>query len=162
MYDPVAVTTESYEAINTTEPYRTHSEIERLIVAFETCRLPKPKWTHQAHLIVALWYNLRYDRKQALNIVREAIQRYNATTGTLQTPTGGYHETMTVFWMWAVRAYLAGASKEVSIVELANGLLRSKHAERRFPFEYYTSERLFSWEARTGWMEPDLKIMNDE
>ncbi len=161
MYDPVAVTSESSEAINTTEPYRTPREIENLIIAFDACTLPKPKWTHQAHLIVALWYNLRYERDLALNIVRSAIQRYNAATGTLQTPTGGYHETMTVFWMWAVRSYLASAGKEASIVKLANGLLRSNHAERKFPFDYYSSERLFSWEARTGWMEPDLKPMDE-
>jgi hypothetical protein len=80
----------------------------------------------------------------------------------LQTPTGGYHETLTVFWMWAVRAYLAGESQATSIVDLANGLLRSNYAERKFPFEFYTSERLFSWEARTGWREPDLKMMNDD
>ncbi len=162
MYDPVAVTTEATDMINTTEPYTTGGEIERLIIAFEACTLPKPKWTHQAHLMVALWYNLHYNRDAALNIVRTAIQRYNAATGTLQTPTGGYHETMTVFWMWAVRAYLAGASKAASIVELANGLLQSQYAERKFPFEYYTGERLFSWEARTGWLEPDIKTMNDE
>ena len=162
MYDPVAVTTDSSETINTTEPYRTPGEIEKLIVAFKACTLPKPKWTHQAHLIVALWYNLHYDREPALSIVRQAIQCYNAATGTLQTPAGGYHETMTVFWMWAVRTYLEGAGKAASIVELANGLLASKYSERKFPFEYYSSERLFSWEARTGWMEPDLKMMNDE
>jgi hypothetical protein len=162
MYDPVAVTVESTDTINTSELYHTRGELERLIAAFESCALPKPKWTHQAHLMVALWYNLHYDGDEALNIVRAAIQRYNAATGTLQTPTGGYHETMTVFWMWAVRTYLASAGREGSIVGLANGLLVSKYAERKFPFEFYSGERLFSWEARTGWLEPDIKTMNDE
>ncbi|MEW6126442.1 MAG: hypothetical protein AB1757_05335 [Acidobacteriota bacterium] len=156
MLDTIAVTIEPVDTINTTEPYHDTSELERLIAAFEACSLPKPKWTHQAHLMVALWYNLHYDPEPALNKVREAILAYNAATGTLQTPTGGYHETMTIFWMWAVRAYLAGANEKTSIVELANGLLRSKYAERKFPFVYYSAERLFSWDARTAWMEPDI------
>src|SRR5262245_42032628 len=129
MLDTVAVTVESGEEINTTEPYRIRGEIENLIVAFVACTLPKPKWTHQAHLIVALWHNLHYEREQALNAVRKGIMAYNAATGTKQTPTGGYHETMTVFWMWAVRNYLSNAKRDASIVELANGLLTSKHAE---------------------------------
>ena len=146
---------------NSSEPYRTRGEIENLVIAFEACTLPKSYWTHQAHLIVSLWYNLLHDEEAALDDMREGILRYNGATGTRQTPTGGYHETMTVFWMWAVRRYINCVSPGTSFVELANGMLKSRCSDKTYPFDYYSRERLFSWEARTGWMEPDLKIMSD-
>jgi hypothetical protein len=40
-------------------------------------------------------------------------------------------------------------------------MLESRCSDKTYPFDYYSRERLFSWEARIGWMEPDLKIMND-
>lgn len=144
---------------NTTEPYHSFEEIERFIVAFEARSLPKPCWTHQAHLIVALWYNLRHTAEEALNLVRENIKRYNEAVGTANTETSGYHETITVFYMWAVRRFIADADPEASLVELANRLIRGRCAARSFPFEYYSRDLLLSTEARLKWLEPDLKTL---
>lgn len=144
---------------STTEPYRLFEEIESFIVAFETRMLPTPKWTHQAHLLVALWYSLRHRADDALNIVRENIKGYNDAVGTANTETSGYHETITVFYMWAVRKFIADASPEASLVELANSLICGKCAAKSFPFEYYSRDLLLSTEARMKWVEPDLKTM---
>ena len=142
---------------NTAEPYHSFDEIETFIVAFEGRSLPKVHWTHQAHLIVALWYNLRHGADEALNIVRDRIKRYNEAVGTQNTATSGYHETITIFYMWAVRKFIESASPEASLVELANDLIRGKCAARSFPFEYYSRDLLLSSEARAIWIEPDLK-----
>src|SRR5437016_718906 len=106
--------TEAVPILNTTEPYHTRGEIENLVAALESCTMPKPYWTHQAHLTASMWYNLRYNPEEALNVMREAILRYNESTGTKQTPTGGYHETMTIFWMWAVRKYISSQPVDAS------------------------------------------------
>lgn len=161
MTKAIAITGNLGDSLNTTEPYRSRGEIENLISAFETCTLPKRKWTHQAHLIVALWHNLRYDADEALSLVRERITRYNESVGTANTETNGYHETITVFYMWAVRRFLAGADPNASIVEVANALISSKGAEKNFPFEYYSRELLLSSEARQRFVEPDLKKLED-
>jgi hypothetical protein len=144
---------------NTTKPYHSFDEIETFIVAFEACSLPKVHWTHQAHLIVALWYNLRHTPGDALNIVREGIKRYNEAVGTENTATSGYHETITVFYMWAVRKFIENASSGASLVELANSLIGGKCAAKSFPFEYYSRDLLLSSEARAVWVKPDLKEM---
>lgn len=147
---------------NTTKPYHSFVEIESFIVAFETRTLPKLYWTHQAHLLVALWYNLRHKADEALDIVRQHIKRYNEAVGTLNTESSGYHETITVFYMWAVRRFIAEANPEASLVDLANRLISGKCAARSFPFEYYSRDLLLSSEARMKWVEPDLKAMNDK
>ncbi len=159
MKTTVAEKIETNVTFNTTEPYHSFDEIENFIVAFEALSLPKVKWTHQAHLIVALWYNLRHKADEALNIVRDGIKRYNEAVGTENTATSGYHETITIFYMWAVRKYIQSASSDASLLEIANSLIRGKCAARSFPFEYYSRDLLLSSEARAVWVKPDLKEM---
>ena len=136
--------------------FRTTGEILALVRDFEDCTLPRERWTHAAHLTVALWNLLQYDWPEAVERVRAGIKRYNAAHGILPTPTGGYHETLTIFWLRRVRSFLEGGRNEArSLVSLANELVAS--ADKSLPLAYYTRERLFSPEARAGWVEPDLK-----
>jgi hypothetical protein len=74
-------------------------EVERLVARFEDGTLPKAEWTHRAHLAVALWYGTRLPFEEALVAMRDGIQRNNAAHGVVTTPTGGYHETITRFYM---------------------------------------------------------------
>ncbi|MEG4531445.1 hypothetical protein [Microcoleus sp. D2_18a_D3] len=146
---------------NTTLIYRSPSEIDSLIHAFQECSLPRSQWTHEAHLTVALWY-LFYDSEQeAINAVRNGIKRYNSAQGIETTKDGGYHETLTLFWVRTIRRYLADESRNRSMVNLANGLI-AKYAERTLPFTYYTRDRLMSSEARINWVEPDLRSLELE
>ena len=146
---------------NTTIIYRSPSEIDSLIHAFQECSLPRSQWTHEAHLTVALWY-LFYDSEQeAIKAVRNGIKRYNSVRGIETTKDGGYHETLTLFWLRTIRGYLADESRNRSMVNLANGLI-AKYADRTLPFTYYTRDRLMSSEARINWVEPDLRSLELE
>jgi hypothetical protein len=136
--------------------FRTTEEILSLVRRFDDCTLPREEWTHAAHLTVALWHLLQYDWPVAVARVRLRIQRYNAAHGVASTPTGGYHETLTLFWLDRVRAFLEGGRNEArSLVSLANELTAT--ADKSLPLEYYTRALLFSAEARARWVEPDLK-----
>ena len=136
--------------------FRTTEEIFSLVRRFEDCTLPRAEWTHAAHLTVALWHLLQYDWPEAVEHVRRGIQRYNDARGIPVTPTGGYHETLTLFWLRAVRAFLEGERNEArSLVSLANELVATHDAG--LPLRHYTRARLFSAEARANWVEPDLK-----
>lgn len=137
--------------------YHYPHEIERLVAAFLDHSLPKQQWTHTAHLTVGLWHRLHYGPAEATLRVRFGIQTYNESCGVKMTPQGGYHETITLFYLWAIGAYLERASGDTSLVDLANGLINSPLGNRQFPLEYYSRELLFSWQARVGWVEPDLK-----
>lgn len=144
--------------IDTTK-FRTTCEVLSLLRRFRDRTLPHDEWTHAAHLTVALWHLLEYDWPEAVSRVRLGIQSYNAAHGIRTTPTGGYHETLTLFWMRRVRAFLEDGRNEArSLVSLANDL--SSALDSRLPLEYYTRERLFSTEARAAWVEPDLKSLS--
>ena len=136
--------------------YRSTEEIFEVLRGFNDRSLPRARWTHAAHLTVALWHLLQYDWPDAVARVRVGIKAYNAAHGIVQTPTGGYHETLTIFWLRAVRSFLEEERNEGrSLVALANDLIRG--ASVGLPLTFYTRELLFSTEARAGWVEPDLK-----
>ena len=139
--------------------FRTTEEMLELVRRFEDCTLPREEWTHAAHLTIALWHLLQFDWPEAVARVRARIKRYNAAHAVPTTPTGGYHETLTIFWLRAVRAFLEAERNEArALVHLANELAETH--DKSLPLSYYTRERLFSAEARANWVEPDLKPLD--
>jgi hypothetical protein len=139
--------------------FREAAEILDLVRGFDDRTLPHERWTHAAHLTVALWYLLQYDWPEAVARVRTGIKRLNEAHGVVTTRERGYHETLTLFWLRHVRAFLERDYNEARpLVPLANELIA--RADRQLPLAYYTRELLFSWEARLGWVEPDLKPLD--
>ena len=139
--------------------FRTGEEMFDLLRLFEDCTLPREEWTHAAHLTVALWHLLQFDWPEAVARVRRGIKRYNAAHAVPTTPTGGYHETLTLFWLRAVRAFLEAERNEArALVHLANELAATH--DKGLPLLHYTRELLFSPEARAGWAEPDLRPLD--
>jgi hypothetical protein len=124
--------------------------------AFEDTTLPRVEWTHRAHLTVALWYLTHYSGREATARIRTGIKRYNASKGILTTPTGGYHETLTMFWICMISHFLLFADAGGSLVELTNAML-AECAVKDLPLRYYSRERLMSPHARASWVEPDLQ-----
>lgn len=138
------------------EEFRDFDEILKLVEGFENGELPRSQWTHRAHLTVACWYLVCNNDSEAIPRIREGIKKYNASQGIATTKESGYHETLTVFWARIVRSYLAKATLDCSIVHLVNDLVAC-YSDSKIPFEYYSRDRLMSPEARTNWIEPDLK-----
>lgn len=87
--------------------------------------------------------------------IRTGIQRYNAAQGIVMTPADGYHETLTLLWIALIHQYLE-QRRESDFVTLLNGLLET-YANPQLPLQYYSRDRLMSWEARCHWIEPDLQ-----
>ena len=140
--------------------YRSAAEVLKLVRDFEFCTLPRAEWTHRAHLTVALWYCLRHPFAEATRLIRVGIKKYNHAHGIVTTVESGYHETMTLFWARIVRGFLDKASPvDCSLAALANDLCE-RYGDKSLPFAYYTRERLMSVEARSNWVEPDLKDLS--
>jgi hypothetical protein len=142
-------------AIARSEAYDSFDEVKKVIEAFEGRTLPRAQWTHAAHLTVAFWYLVCYPLPEATVRIKAGILRYNESQGVRQTKEGGYHETITLFWIRVVRHFLTTATLEVHLVALLNELISRCGAS--LPLEYYSRAHLFSWEARLQWAEPDLK-----
>jgi len=118
-----------------------------LCAAFAAGRLPKHRWTHEAHLVVCRDILSRLDPAAALVHLRRAIRAYNEATGTANTDDGGYHETLTGYYVGAVHAVVTLPIHE---------LVAHPSCSRRAPLAHWTPGRLFSTEARRTWVAPDL------
>ncbi len=135
-------------------PFASDAEVEDLVREFEACTLPRARWNHRAHLTVALWYAAHLERDAALDTMRRGILRLNEALGIVSTPTSGYHETITRFYMRIVGRFL----EEEPVggwAGRANRLFEG-HGEKKLPLRHYSERRLMSPAARADWVEPDL------
>jgi hypothetical protein len=139
------------------EPYGSDEEATEVVRRFESCELPPADFNHREHLLLALCYLLRMGDAEALARLRAGIGRYVAAHGI--TPSL-YHETVTVFWMRLVRAYLTreGAAGR-GLAGLVNGLA-AESGSSRLIFDYYSKGLIDSEGARRAWVEPDLKPLD--
>jgi hypothetical protein len=133
-------------------PFTSDAEIADLVRLFESCKLPGERWTHRAHLAVAATYLRRYPLSEATDQARTHIQRYNASRGNHT----GYHETITILFMRLVCHELRSNPPDLAafVNELAG----------RYPMsrllDYYSADRLWSAEARAGFVGPDVRPLD--
>ena len=122
--------------------------------ALERGEIANDDFHHVSHLHVAWVYLAESSSvQQAANKMRDTLRRFAATAGKPQE----YHETITLFWVHLLsRARAANGGERLEEIVLSNPQL----LEKNFPLAYYSAERLFSDEARTSWVEPDLKPLS--
>jgi hypothetical protein len=133
------------------------SQTELLVGRFLDRTLPSSEWTHEAHLRVGLWHVCNFPPAEALARVREGIIRLNEAHGTPNTDRGGYHETITRFYLLYIGSFLATADprRNRPLDDVAAELIAA-HGHRDLPLRYFSREMLFSALARRGWVEPDV------
>ena len=136
--------------------FESDAEIVRIGEGLLARTMPRPDWTHEAHL-AATTYLLT--RRPDVDIDRELpgiIRAYNESVGGVNSDSEGYHETITRIFLHGVRLFLAEADLTEPLHELVNELLLSPMGRRDWPLRFYTPERLFSVEARRAFIPPDL------
>lgn len=135
-------------------PFADDADVRAMVVAFEACRWPYARWTHRAHLGVAACYLRDYPFAEAVARVRRHIPLYNAASGG---DPNGYHDTITVLFMRGMHHFLR-THPAVMLTEAVEEMAR--RCDMTWPLRYYSHERLWSPEARAGWVEPDREPLN--
>ena len=138
------------------EPYHSDAEVEEVVRRFESCELPPSDFNHREHLLVALCYLLHVDDAEARARVCARIGRYVEAHGINPNL---YHETITVFWLKRVRAFINRADATRGLAELTNALAEECGSSRLI-FDYYSKEMIETEAARREWVEPDLKPLD--
>jgi len=122
--------------------------------ALERGEIANEGFHHLSHLHVA-WVYLSESSsvQEAANKMRMTLRRFAGAAGKPQK----YHETITLFWLQLLaRVQAVSCAERLEEVVCAHPQL----LEKNFPLAYYSTERLFSSEARVSWMEPDLKPLS--
>jgi hypothetical protein len=137
--------------------FESDSELERIGSGLETHSLPKSEWTHAAHFAAAFWLLAKSDRDPFAEMPR-LIRAYNEATGTPNTETSGYHETITLASLRVARAWLR-ERPAMALCGALNELLVSEYGRSDWVLAYWSRPLLFSVAARRGWVDPDLKAL---
>lgn len=116
--------------------------------------LPREEWTHEAHLAACLWLVRERADITPERDMPTIIRSYNESVGGVNDDTQGYHETLTQFYIATVRAHHA-ENPCLYLSASVNALLMSERGKRDWPLRFYTSDRLFSVEARRNHVQPD-------
>ena len=121
--------------------------------------LPRPEWTHEAHLAATTYLILKHPEIDLDKELPGLIRLYNESVGGVNDDTQGYHDTITRAFLRGVRLFLEEADISRPIHELANELLMSPMGRRDWPLRFWSKDRLMSVEARRGFVPPDLAAM---
>ncbi len=132
------------------------NEIVDLIERFESKSLPKTEWTHEAHLVVAIWYSKKYSMTKAMDLVRNFISQHNQSVGTPNSDTEGYHESITQFWLLTAERFSQNQQFDTTSAA-CNAFINSDEGNSNYPLNFYSEKKLFSVQARHHWIAPDKK-----
>lgn len=134
--------------------YGTDEEVRRLAAGLLARTLPRPEWTHEAHLASVSALILEHPAIALEARLPAIIASYNVSVGGVNDDTQGYHETITQYWIASARAFHADSTG--TLVQRVNAYIASEEGRRDAPLRYYSHDRLFSVEARRQRVEPDL------
>jgi hypothetical protein len=129
--------------------------IRRLGNGLLACTLERADWTHEAHLGATLYLVVERPEIDLDAELPRIIRRFNESVGGRNTDSEGYHHTITLAYLAAIRDH-AVETEGQDLCGRANALLLSDRGRRDWPLRFYTPERLFSVEARLGFVPPDL------
>ena len=130
--------------------------IDHIAIGLLNRRLPKAEWTHAAHFAAALWLARYNPALLAPPVIGAIIRSYNDATGTPNTDSGGYHETITVASMRAAVAHLARFPATAPLHDVTNALIASPLGRSDWLLAHWRRDTLFSVTARRQWVAPDL------
>lgn len=135
----------------------TYHDICEMITEFEAGTYPESKWTHESHIIMAIWYIHAFPLAEARSKIKKGIKEYNLSQGGKNTKEEGYHETITEFYFRVLRDYMSRYQEAQPCELIVHDVLSSGIAERNFPLQFYSKHLLFGKRARRFWVEPDLQ-----
>jgi hypothetical protein len=132
------------------------ADVEQLAARFRAAAIPVAEWTHAAHIKVATWHVDHLGATEALAQMRAGILALNEQHGTPNTPTRGYHETITVAYVQLIADFLASCPASEDLGARTTRLLAGPIGVREVLLRHWSRERLMSPEARAAWLPPDL------
>ena len=139
--------------------FHSDDEIIRIGEGLIARTLPRPEWTHEAHLATTTYLLTRRPDIDIDLALPGLIRSYNESVGGVNSDSEGYHETITRVFLHGVRLFLAEADPNEPLHELVNELLLSPMGRRDWPLRFYSPQRLFSVEARRKFIPPDIAAL---
>ena len=133
----------------------TDAAIARIGTSLLNGSLPKSEWSHAAHFAATVFLARHHPAQLEPAAIGMIIRAYNDATATPNTDMAGYHATITLASVRAVRAVMAQFAPEAPLHLILADLLASPCGRSDWLLAHWRRETLFSVAARRGWVDPD-------
>lgn len=140
-------------------PFADEVQIVGIVQAFRNRTLPFADWSHQAHLATGLLHVATHGEEAARPLLREAIKAYNLSVGRANDALRGYHETVTLYFIWSAARFLE-RDAPAGLLDRVNAYVAGPFGAKEGIFRFWSRERLLSSAARLDWCEPDLRPLD--
>lgn len=137
--------------------FDSESSVQRVIDEFERCAIVTDRWGHEVRLVVTMWYLLTHEEAEATARLISGMRAMARTHDRPRERFYAYNETATVFWMAIARLFLSVSAPGIYRLDVLNRFLERYGGREFLILEHYEQHTLQSWEARSSWVEPDLK-----
>ena len=118
--------------------------------------LPKPAWTHAAHVAAAARIVFDVGPEAAFERMKAGILHHNNSVGTPNTEDSGYHETLTRFWCGTVASFVRGG-RFASRLEAVRAAVSRFGEDRSRHKSFYSFDVVNDRRARREWIPPDRR-----
>jgi hypothetical protein len=128
--------------------------LQRFVDAWKAGMLPKPAWTHAAHVAMAAYFAFDHAADATFAIMKAGILHHNTSVGTPNTEDHGYHETLTRFWSSEIGKFIRSGhfTSRLEAVRAAVSVFGGDRDRFRL---FYSFDVVRDRRARREWVAPD-------
>jgi hypothetical protein len=137
-----------------TTPWESDASLAAFMEGFEQGTLPKEQWTHQAHVVMAAHYLTLLPVNVAAGLIRVRIPFYNYVQGGQNTDDSGYHETLTIFWIWILAGFLASLPSNMPRLAMIQAAAERYGTQQMLHRKFYDHDVTGDRAARRAWVPP--------
>lgn len=130
------------------------AELRTIGERFCTGTITRSAWTHQAHVAAAVYLIAIRSDIVAETEMPLMIRALNANHGVANTASSGYHHTITLAFLAAIRSFMRERGN-LAPHELVNEAIQTSFGSIDWLLDYWSRDLLFSHQARREWVEPD-------
>jgi hypothetical protein len=130
---------------------------DTLLQQFTDCSYPFDQWHHRAHVKVAWIFLTRFGFDTAGQKLRDGIRAYNAAHHVEDTPSGGYHETMTMAWLRIIHATIQVYGPKETADEFFD--FHPQLGQKKILRLFYSPALFMSPGAKAEFVKPDLTAL---
>lgn len=128
--------------------------LQSFVEAWKAGNLPKPAWTHAAHVAMAAYFAFDHAAEATFAIMKSGIRHHNTSVGTPNTEDSGYHETLTRFWSSEIGEFVR-AGRFSSRFDAVCAAVSAFGEDRERFRKFYSFDVVRDRRARREWVAPD-------
>ena len=134
--------------------------LQQFVEAWKAGRLPKPAWTHAAHVAMAAYFAFDHAADATFAIMKAGILHHNTSVGTPNTEDNGYHETLTRFWASEIGRFVR-RGRFTSRLEAVRAAVAAFGEDRERFRRFYSFDVVRDRRARREWVAPDREPLTE-